>query len=230
MKVAAFSDSHGCLNFENSIYGLPIIEDDTNLVCIAGDIIPLDIQKNMHLSEIWFSENFLRWAKECPAEKIVFIGGNHDFWFEDNDNKIKALIHTNDLTDKVEYLHNSYCVYNGLTIFGTPYVKNLVNWAFYSPNLKKTFSVIDNCDILITHQPPNVDKVGCSYPYLAYERNFGSDSLREVLDNKNIKVNICGHIHSGVHDGVKYIDTTVYNVSLLNENYTHAYNVTYFEI
>ena len=151
-------------------------------------------------------------------------------WFEDNDNKIKSLIYTNNLENKVEYLHNSYCVYNGLTIFGTPYVKNLVNWAFYSPNLKKTFSVIDNCDILITHQPPNIDKVGCSYPYLAYERNFGSDSLREVLDNKSIKVNICGHIHSGVHDGVKYVDTTVYNVSLLNENYTHAYNVTYFEI
>ena len=55
-------------------------------------------------------------------------------------------------------------------------------------------------------------------------------ALTKVFEDKKIGINFCGHIHTGDHYGVKYNDTTVYNVSLLDENYNEAYKPTIIEI
>jgi Icc-related predicted phosphoesterase len=54
--------------------------------------------------------------------------------------------------------------------------------------------------------------------------------LTKVLEDKNIKINICGHIHTGIHNGVQYGNTKIYNVSMVDEGYTECYPVTYFDI
>lgn len=226
MKVATFSDTHGQTH-------LPIIEEDTDIICIAGDIIPLNIQRNIPYSEAWFIDEFLRWAKELnPNVKKIFVTpGNHDKYFEVIGAKaIKEIIANEGLSEKVIYLVDETYIYDGYKITGSPWIKNLPRWSFNSTDLTESFSFIEDCDILITHIPPMVEKVGCSYPYQAYERDFGSIELTKVLENKNIKVNVCGHVHTGIHDGVIYGNTTIYNVSILNEGYEEAYPVTYFEI
>jgi Icc-related predicted phosphoesterase len=79
--------------------------------------------------------------------------------------------------------------------------------------------------------PPKIDKVGCSYPYQPQERDFGSDSLRESIEVRdNIKYVFCGHVHTGIHDGVQFNKAMIYNVSVKNENYKDVYNVTYLNI
>lgn len=226
MKVACFSDSHG-------IAQLPIVQEDTDIICIAGDIIPLNVQSNYVYSEIWFIDEFLRWAKEenTNVKKIFFIAGNHDKYFEYiGAEKINELIKQNNLEDKLIYLEDSKYEYEGKKIIGTPWIKNLPRWAFNSNNLYESFKFIQDCDILITHIPPMIEKVGCSYPYQAYERNYGSMELTKVIEDKKIKFNICGHVHTGIHDGVPYNGTHIYNVSLLNESYNENYPITYLEI
>ena len=226
MKIASFSDSHG------QIY-LPVVEDDTDIICIAGDIIPLNVQSSDEYSHIWFVDEFLRWAKELNpnVKKIFLVAGNHDKYFEHiGAESIKGIIAKEGLSDKVIYLEDETYIYEGYKITGSPWVKNLPRWSFNSDNLTESFSFIEDCDILITHIPPMVDKVGCSYPYQAYERNFGSIELTKVFEDKNIKVNICGHVHTGIHNGVPYGNTMIYNVSMINESYYESYPVTYFEI
>jgi Icc-related predicted phosphoesterase len=230
VKIASFSDSHGCLNWQYT-YGLPEIEEGTDIVCIAGDFVPIDIQNHITLSEIWFVETFFRWVKELKVDKVFLVAGNHDFYFQTVGKKtVNKLINEHDLTDKLIYLENDIYEYNGLKIIGSPWVKDLPFWAFNSTNLRKVFSFIEDCDILITHIPPMVDKVGCSNPYEPNERNFGSMELTKVLEDKNIKINICGHIHTGIHNGVQYGNTKIYNVSMIDEGYTECYPVTYFDI
>ena len=64
-------------------------------------------------------------------------------------------------------------------------------------------------------------------------RDFGCPELAEAINSRDIKCCICGHIHTG--DKVPQVaendsKTTVYNVSILDENYKQYYNGTTIEI
>ena len=69
MKICAISDLHGNL--------IPIQKCD--LCLIAGDVVPLNIQKNRVESIVWFFQDFLPWIKELPCEEVYMVAGNHDF-------------------------------------------------------------------------------------------------------------------------------------------------------
>ena len=71
MKVVAFSDPHGYL---------PKLKDfpECDVVCIAGDICPLDVQRDLVESISWFLLEFKPWAESLPCKKVIFVGGNHD--------------------------------------------------------------------------------------------------------------------------------------------------------
>lgn len=70
-KFIAISDLHGTL---------PEIKEEADILLIAGDIMPLQIQRDMEESEIWFKDSFLPWADSLPIKYVVLVGGNHDFW------------------------------------------------------------------------------------------------------------------------------------------------------
>ena len=73
MKICAISDLHGYLPKD-----LP----ESDLLLIAGDIMPLRFQSNMARSKEWLEKEFKQWCKEQETYEIVLIGGNHDFYFE----------------------------------------------------------------------------------------------------------------------------------------------------
>lgn len=222
MKIAAFSDGHGFI---------PKLSQHVDVLIIAGDFVPLDIQCYSEVCFNWFNTVFLTSMKYMEADKIILIPGNHDFMVERlSYMRIKKAI-KEIVGDKMEILVDEELVYNGVKFYGTPWCTNLIDWAFYTPDpISKYCNIPKDCDILITHQPPKIDKVGCSNPYTINERNYGSDTLRNIIDERNIKAVVCGHIHTGIHNGIKYKNTMVYNVSLLNESYNQSYDVTYFEM
>lgn len=69
MKIVAISDLHGCLP------QLP----ECDIVCICGDIIPLDYQGNTIKSISWFLQDFVPWTNCLSCNKVIFIAGNHKF-------------------------------------------------------------------------------------------------------------------------------------------------------
>lgn len=225
MKIAAFSDTHG-------VCPLPIV-DQCDVVVIAGDFIPLEIQRNTLKSEEWFTNTFLYWVRKQACDKVIFVGGNHDFFLERlGYNRIQEIIKEAGLEDKAIYLKDTSYEYKDKVFYGTPYCEGPRGWAFVPVETLVYYEQIPDCDVLITHQPPRVEKVGCSYPGTDWEENWGSLTLSRVMVGKDIKLNICGHIHTGTHKGVQdgYYDRKIYNVSILDENYEVKYPVTYIEL
>lgn len=214
MKIAAFSDSHGLL---------PEIHK-SDVLCISGDISPLRIQRDLISMELWFTEEFIPWCSKIPVKKIILIAGNHDFFFQ-NYTKVRALIAASKVRRKLVYLENEGITYKNVTFYGTPWCIGPSGWAFVDP--KAMYDIIPDCDILLTHQPPRIKKLGCSYPNTNQEREFGSKMLAQSILDKNISVNICGHIHTG--ESCVFDDHQFYNVSLLNEAYKQFKDVTYFD-
>ena len=219
MKIAAFSDSHGML---------PQIKP-VDVVVIAGDLSPLRIQRNDVMMSIWFQDEFLRWCKDTPCNRVIFTAGNHDFYFY-NFAAMLAMIKESGLQDKVKYLIDESCEYDGKKFFGCPWCEGPKGWAFITNDPAKTYKHITNCDVLITHQPPKVDTLGTSYPGFAWARDFGSERLLKAIEKHDIEYNFCGHIHTGTHNGIEHKGTKFYNVSLLDEDYQNVFPITYLEI
>ena len=93
MKVVAFSDPHGYL---------PKVKDfpECDVVCIAGDICPLDVQRDLVESVSWFLLTFKPWAESLPCKKVIFIGGNHDYYSPTTDriDTLNLLLNNLDIT------------------------------------------------------------------------------------------------------------------------------------
>jgi len=231
MKIFAWSDGHGEFpyNWAN--------EEHVDVIIIAGDIVPLYIQRSPESSLNWFESEFFDYVRSVNADKVILIAGNHDFMFEYFDKTfLLSEIKNHSLDDKLIYLQDDTYEYGGEKFYGTPWIADLRNWAFYAKDLDEKFSHIQpDTTILITHMPPRVGSVGSSYPFAEFqgyrpERNFGSYALaNRILELPNLKLNFCGHVHTGTHGGVKYGNCKIYNVSIKNEDYEKVYNQTYVD-
>ena len=225
-KICAFSDIHGQLGFK-------IEPCDVALIC--GDIMPLEIQRDILGSMEWLRDVFVPWCEELPCEKVLFIGGNHDFVCEKNWQGIKRMLEGN---DKVAHLYLETYEFNGLKIFGTPFCHKFYNWAFMPTDefqdeyYNKLIDEGLEADIVMSHDAP----YGTSdvimqegWPY-ADGSHIGSVPLRDFILKLKPKVVVKGHLHSTNREVEKLGDTDVRSVSLLNENYNMVYKPTYFEI
>lgn len=224
IKICAISDLHGAL---------PEI-GQCDVVFICGDTFPLNVQRSAEKSQKWFLNEFCEWVKSMPCKTIYFIGGNHCFWLASfgYDNIVSLIEVTPGLRGKLVYVEDGLIeIEGGLTLYGCPWCIGPKGWAFIDETGSK-YKEIPDCDILLTHQPPLVNKVGCSYPGTAWEREFGSEELKNVIKNRHIRYNFFGHIHSGTHggDGLVGCETVFYNVSLKDEDYKVTYEPTYIEI
>ena len=236
MKITAISDLHG---------HLPKIEK-TDLLIIAGDWSPLEIQRDLPYMHQWMVEFFFPYLQEVPAEKIVFIAGNHDFVCDDEYNFYDLLFHTKQsfkkhffrtqlkkfkLEEKVRYLENSYTLYNRVKIYGCPYVFGCDGWAFANAQTRMSYEGIPKCDILVTHQPPRYNGIATTeikYSGCLIKKDFGSTVLMDRILEIKPKLVFCGHIHSGDHTPqiITHADNTetkLYNCSLKNEEYNVAF-------
>jgi Icc-related predicted phosphoesterase len=230
MKFVAFSDNHGYLP---PMEELP--EGDVLLIC--GDILPLLVQRDTVASTVWFVTQFLPWTQTLSYKYIVFIGGNHDFLLCKLDISFMDYMDPHHQYQNVFYLFDDYVVLDGIKIYGTPYIQDLKNWAFYKNDneLLKAFKKIpDDTDILLTHMPPRVNMCGAVLQSNAfnYLSDFGSEALADVLLTKpNIKYSLFGHVHSGDHNITKNSNgTCLVNVSMKDEDYKRRYDAFVFEL
>lgn len=233
MKIVAISDLHGYL---------PKNLPECDVVVIAGDIVPLDIQRDQIRSISWFLLDFKPWAESLKCDKVIFIAGNHDFMFEQIGTQencsasdvMKKLLGNYKKSSKLVYLCNGSYKYKGKRFYGFPWCPNLEHWAFYQNHeqLENQCKIIPKkCDVLITHCPPKLGLVGTVLqPCRNYMVDFGCLELANAFDNRDIKWCICGHIHSGLHTAEFINGSNIVNVSLKNEGYEVDYEPFVFEI
>lgn len=226
MKVCVFSDSHGIL---------PEIEK-SELLLICGDIIPLDIQRDIPNSLIWFHTKFIPWCNKQPVEQVYLVGGNHDFFLEKQPYAVSSMLKGSNikiLTNNGEdYIDNSGKVWS---IWGSPYCHIFGNWAFmYSDEFNKLeyMKMPDNLDILLTHDAAYEHNDQClgfksgNQKYL----HRGNIPLKEVIEYKKPKYHFYGHLHTCEHNLTNFNGTQSACVSLVDEMYFQSYKPLYLNL
>ena len=215
INIYALSDLHGLL-LEKEFF-----EETVDLVLICGDVSPLKIQANDRKMKKWLLEEFTLWANSLPCEKVLFIAGNHDWFFSRNPIKAHDMFPTN---SKITYLQDNLYEYKKedkiYRIYGTPWCKVFYNWAFMlqDPYLKDIYDKIPyNLDILLTHEQP----YGIGDVITA--EHLGSVPLLKAIEEKQPRYLFTGHLHSTDHSCLQIKDTKRYNVSILDEEYNLKY-------
>jgi Icc-related predicted phosphoesterase len=186
----------------------------------GGDLLICsgDISGRGSITEI---ENFMKWFDEIDNyDTKVFIAGNHDFGFENENEKLIGLLTG---YKNIDYLQDERMdLWDGndeqLVIYGTPWQPEFHNWAFNLPRgekLKEKWDKIPvDVDILITHSPPFGKLDFVQYNNI----NVGCEELMKRIGEIKPKIHVFGHIHEGfgyVFDG----NTHFINASVLNERY-----------
>lgn len=204
MRLVAISDLHG---------HLPRVPDCQVLI-IAGDLGPVsnhhpDFQLN------WLATEFAAWLDQQPVEHKVLVAGNHDFAAEDR--------RFQELLPKlgVQYLQDSGCQIAGLNLWGTPWVPNLRQWAFYvsdDQDQARAELIPEGTDVVISHGPPYgiLDLLGS-------QEHVGSKPLARRLEQLVPPVVICGHIHESGGQVVSQGETTFVNASQVDAEYQPAH-------
>jgi len=206
MKFVAISDTHG----KHRELKLP--EGDT--IIHAGDFCHYGSTDNMH--------DFLAWYKDLEYETKILIGGNHDFYADEEHEKFLEI-----LPKEITYLNDSVLDLKGIKIWGSPVSPDLIDWAFgkvRGKEMKKHWELIpDDTDILITHTPP--------YGILDQSRSgrsLGCEELGKKLFYLHIKFHVFGHVHASY--GQKTIETTSFiNASNINSTKGLVNQPTVFE-
>ena len=224
IKVVAISDLHGYL---------PEIPE-CNLLCICGDLVPLNVQANSRKTRKWLIEEFKPWCESLSCHKVLFIAGNHDLHFENLD-FMKAQFPKD---DKVTYLFNEEYSYQSkdgkiYSIFGTPYCQIFGNWAFMLPSkeLEKAYSKIpENLDILMTHDAPyGVSDILLQKEYYTGE-HIGNKPLAKAILQKAPKIVCHGHLHSTSREFEELGYSKVVNCSIKDERYDSIYDPIVFKL
>lgn len=237
MKIVAISDIHGTLHNPKDNDFWP----EGDVLCICGDIMPLDIQRDTIESIVWLVTDFFNWVRELKYDHVLLIAGNHDFVFQTlsvdkngNHRKPKRVMKKLSAPTKLILLEDSGCVIADKTFYGTPWCPKLSNWAYYADSEKLTqkFDKIpDNVDVLLTHCPPKVELYGTVLETgWNHMNDFGCQELAEAILKKKPKLSIFGHVHSGDHR-VRHLGDTIYaNVSAKDEGYEYRRMPTVIEI
>lgn len=222
MKIYSLSDLHGYL---------PSDVPECDVVVIAGDILPLQIQSMNYFSKEWILTDFQTWCESLPCRKVFVTPGNHDFCFED----FGHIIENN---DKVTILINEGCMFEGLVFYGCPVVEMKTAWAFRKVKYVTYKKLIKGeIDVLICHQPPKYKGLGkIGYLPNKYKQHkdvkldLGSLQLFKRIKEIKPKLVVCGHIHTGNHDIVEYESIKFINASVKDDNYDVAYKTKLIDI
>ena len=204
---------------------LPVVEP-CDVLLLAGDLVPLDLQNNIELSERWLTDVFVRWLDEVPATEVVGIAGNHDFALE---RLADRGAHRSLLGARWTYLRDAGVTLEcGLKIWGTPWSPGSSEWAFSSDEqtLADAFEGIpDHVDVLLSHTPPygKGDRAPCRADplvgQLKYWRHIGSKALRSAIHRASPRLVVYGHVHADGGWRIEVDQTRYSNVSVLDEDY-----------
>lgn len=194
--------------------------DKLNGFLPGGDILlhSGDLTSRGYITEI---KNFMKWYDNINNyDTKVFIAGNHDFGFQDDNQKLRGLL-TGYKT--IDYLQDDWMMVGEeyekmVKIWGSPWQPEFYNWAFNLPRgekIKEKWDMIPvDTDILITHGPPF-----SKLDYVPYDNiNVGCEELMKRVEEVKPKIHVFGHIHEGhgyVFDG----NTHYINAAVLNGRY-----------
>ena len=232
LKIVAVSDLHGYL---------PEITEPADIMLIAGDTIPLEIQFNKPKSKTWLETEFAYWIKSLPVDKVYMVAGNHDAWFEGT-SPVNLGILKMACDFKLIYLENNWVIHRHegqeYKIFGNPYCHIFGNWPFMRTDeyMEEKFKSIPNeIDIIISHDPPygigQVDQILQTIRWSNHHlEHVGNPPLAKRLSEIKFKLLVCGHIHSGDHEPFEFNGGKVVNVSIMNEAYNPTYEPFYYEL
>ncbi len=226
MKICAFSDMHGNLDFK---------VEPCDIVMICGDLIPLHIQGYTTPSEEWYKTVFIPWCSALPCQKVLFVAGNHDFFAMRHPDRIRLMLQGQ---DKVVYLDCETYEYDGKTIYGTPMCKPFGRWAFMPPyeeqdeKYERHLKAIEHIDVVMAHDAPYgvSDIILQKDCWWADGSHIGNKSLATFIEKAQPKYCLHGHLHTSNREEEMLGNTKVYNVSLLDEDYKMVFKPQYFEI
>lgn len=230
LKICALSDLHGTLLSVEDI-------EPCELVCISGDIVPLNIQANSHKTKSWLRNKFKPWCESLPCDKVVFIAGNHDRYLQD----LNFMYSVFPKDGKVTYLFHEGYTYTSkdgkeYSIFGTPYCKIFGNWAFMESNeilIKLYEDIPENLDILISHDAPFgisdiILQEDCSW--YDGKTHLGNEPLSAAILKRAPKIVLHGHLHSTSREFEEWGHSKVINCSIKDEHYNPVYDPIVFEL
>src|SRR5688572_28535904 len=213
MRLVLTSDFHG---------SLPEIPE-CDLLIIAGDICPDYLRAYRRGTEArehkgapeqmrWLEKRFISWAGLLQGvENIVVTPGNHDFVFQSAEPRVRDLLETNDII----YLRDEAYNFQGIHLYGTPWVPNLPFWAFYGDErkLQTVFERVPlDCDILITHGPPKGYGDLTDDNVYGPGEHVGSWDCRAAIERARPNHVVCGHIHEA-YGQYRAGHSQIYNVS-----------------
>lgn len=199
MKICGISDIHG-----NLLNNIP----ECDVLCIAGDVITLNAQRNFDASEYWWKNRFVPWVMKLPCKKVLVVPGNHDIYLEYLYNEDRWEEFCDYITvitrGKLHFLIDKTFEYGEIKFYGTPWIDPIIfqenKWAFQVKDYKEDnpYSKIPNCDVLITHDSP-----------------FKNKHLNISTQNK-CNYHLFGHWHEGYYEPLK----GKYNCSRLDDYYS----------
>lgn len=201
-RIVATSDWHG---------ELPVDLPEGDILVIAGDLLPV-WDHDPAFQARWTRERLIPYLAPLPFKNIIFIGGNHDFYFMEADEWI-ALLPPN-----VHYLRDESAEIGGIRFHGSPWSNRFGDWAFMlsENDLADKWALIsDETEVLIVHGPPFG---ACDLTGRWGNENVGSKTLRQRLVDLRIPLVITGHIHEG-YGSDQIGETSVENVSLMDVDY-----------
>jgi len=209
-----------------------------DLLLIAGDLT-FGFKHDYVSQQKTIINEFLPWALDQPAEKVVCVAGNHDQSVEKWGWPIVP-----SSSEKLIYLQDAGVDVCGFRIWGTPWQPWFYNWGFNAPKrggerfLKERFDLIpDETDIIICHGPPysygdhEVDGMYESLGYGQTPKRSGSKALAAAVRRVDPLLMVCGHIHQGY--GVYNVhgkQTKIANAALVNYEYKPVNEPLVFDI
>lgn len=219
MLIRAAADLHG---------ELPEVEP-CDLLVLAGDLVPLEVQTPTAAALPWLDTGFREWLEAVPAEHVVGIAGNHDFW---------ALEHDPPAGLRWTYLRDSEATVGGLRIYGTPWTPTFGGWAFEATRSQRraVYCLIpEGLDLLISHGPP----YGCGDWTLVIPpgkgrgrepEHHGCSELLLAIGRAKPRAVVFGHVHEQGGWRSQLGDTLLLNAAVLNERYMPARAPLAFEL
>lgn len=232
MRIVALSDLHG---------SLPRIPR-CDLLIIAGDVCPDRIgpviaREDPAAQKAWFDRNFRAWLAETPATHKVLTWGNHDWCGEACSFGADSPQHAASTVLQILVDEGTSVPMNGptgrsLSIWATPWSNPFMRWAFMKPRevLADVYAAIPaGIDVLVSHQPPFGHGDRYEDARSREVEHLGSRELLTAIERVRPRIVICGHMHAG-QGRFDYDGTTIYNVSMVNDQYELVRSPTVIDI
>ncbi len=203
MRLLCISDLHGQLPDLTRFAG------KADALLIAGDICgPSDVLQQARFLDLAFRP----WLAKLATVGIpsFVVAGNHDWIFQNAPHLVPQGM-------PWTYLQDQGVVFNNSLIWGSPWQKPFMNWAFNMPEERladRWARIPHDADILLMHGPPHGIGDLSGYGW----KHTGSESLTKRIEEIKPKLVVYGHIHRAY--GIYNIGETVcINASHLDEDY-----------